>query len=40
MNFFGMFFSFMIPGVLLGIMLTVSISSAAAARRAKHGRRA
>ena len=39
MNYFGMFFSFMIPGILIGIMLASSIAAAAAARR-RHGRRA
>ena len=39
MNYFGLFFSFMIPGILIGVMLASSISSAMASRR-KHGKRA
>ena len=39
MNLFGMFFSFMLPGILIGALLAASIYSAAAARR-RNGKRA
>ncbi len=39
MNYFGMFFCFMIPGVLVGLLLASGLS-AAAAKRSRRSHRA
>jgi len=33
MNYFGLFFSFTLPGVILGIMISVAVAQGVAAQR-------
>lgn len=38
MNYFGMFFSFMIPGIIVGAMLATVIINATVSRRVRNRR--
>lgn len=39
MNYFGLFFSFTLPGVILGIMIAVAVAHGVAAQRRAEKRR-
>lgn len=38
MNYFGLFFTFMVPGIVLGLLAAYSLREAAAAKRRKGAR--